>query len=83
LSYIEAIHFYPYFTFPEYGNIDNLHLRKIKLGNIMCFSISKTAHWIWLRILSTALEKELKVLGCREQGPYCPAPFHYDKIISD
>ena len=48
-----------------------------------CFSISKTAHWIWLRILSTALEKELKVLGWGEQGPYCPVPFHYDKIISD
>ena len=45
-----------------------------------CFSISKTAHRIWLRILSTALEKELKVLGWGEQGPYCPAPFHYDKI---
>ena len=27
-----------------------------------CFGIYKTAHSIWLRILSVALEKELKVL---------------------
>ena len=27
-----------------------------------CFGICKTAHRIWLRILSIALEKELKVL---------------------
>ena len=29
-----------------------------------CFGIYKTAYRIWLRILSTALEKELKVLDC-------------------
>ena len=29
-----------------------------------CFSIYKTAHRIWLRILSLALEKELNVLDC-------------------
>ena len=28
------------------------------------FSIYKTAHRIWIRILSIALEKELKVLDC-------------------
>ena len=30
--------------------------------NTWCFGICKTAHMIWLRILSIALEKELKVL---------------------
>ena len=29
-----------------------------------CFSIYKTAHRIWFMILSTAVEKELKVLDC-------------------
>ena len=32
--------------------------------SIRGFSIYKTAHRIWLRILSIALEKELKVLDC-------------------
>ena len=29
-----------------------------------CFGVCKTAHRIWLRILSIASEKELKVLDC-------------------
>ena len=29
-----------------------------------CFGVYKTAHRIWLRILSIALEKELKGLDC-------------------
>ena len=31
-----------------------------------CFSIDKTAHRIWLKILSIALEKEIKVLDYAE-----------------
>ena len=36
-----------------------------------CFNICKTVHRMWLRILSTALEKELRVLDCVQWLPHC------------
>ena len=62
------VHLFP-FLWSQFSELWQLMLW-VQSGNLVvnfstwCFTVYKTAHRIWLRILFIALEKELKVLDC-------------------